>query len=266
MPEDRPCSLAGLAAFLGCPRRGDDGNATLRYDTLSECAIGGARFTYLFRGKMMHQRRPRDGRTEEDDLHNGFFEGCARAGAWPDALVFSVGSHEAACAHAHAHAHACIHLDSQPAACAHAHVYLYQAIAWGKGPLPDYDLVRLQHDTRELLSWLRDRLGFGGRLLWYKPQSLGRYHSRNHSIRTFYDQAAQLMHQTFVRWRDERPDPALQLADFYQTTAGQRTFDGGHYHDLVPFHVNVLLHMLCHDAGDHDRYHIRAPSPNSGKR
>ena len=43
----------------------------------------------------MHQRRPRDGRTEEDDLHNGFFEGCARAGAWPDALVFSVGSHEA---------------------------------------------------------------------------------------------------------------------------------------------------------------------------
>ena len=88
-------SLAGLAAFLGCPRRGDDGNATLRYDTLSECVIGGARFTYLFRGKMMHQRRPRDGRTEEDDLHNGFFEGCARAGAWPDALVFSVGSHEA---------------------------------------------------------------------------------------------------------------------------------------------------------------------------
>ena len=94
-------SLAGLAAFLGCPRRGDDGNATLRYDTLSECAVGGARFTYLFRGKMMHQRRPRDGRTEEDDLHNGFFEGCASAGAWPDALVFSVGSHEAACAHAH---------------------------------------------------------------------------------------------------------------------------------------------------------------------
>ena len=123
-----PCSLAGLAAFLGCPRR-NTSNATALYDTLSECAVGGARFTYLFRGKMMHQRRPRIGRTEEDDLHNGFFEDCARAGAWPDALVFSVGSHE--------------------------------ALAWGKGPLPDYDLVRLQHDTRELLAWLRDRLGLG---------------------------------------------------------------------------------------------------------
>ena len=124
----RPCSLAGLAAFLGCPHR-NTSNATALYDTLNECAVGGARFTYLFRGKMMHQRRPRIGRTEEDDLHNGFFEGCARAGAWPDALVFSVGSHE--------------------------------ALAWGKGPLPDYDLVRLQHDTRELLAWLRDRLGLG---------------------------------------------------------------------------------------------------------
>ena len=163
------------------------------------------------------------------------------------------------CSHAHAHAHA----------------HVSQALAWGKGPLPDYDLVRLQHDTRELLSWLRDRLGFSGRLLWYKPQYLSprlgsitaAQVARNHSIRTFYEQAAQLMHQTFVRWRDERPDPALQLADFYQTTAGQRTFAGGHYHGLVPFHVNVLLHMLCHDAaGGHDRYHVHVPSPNSGKR
>ena len=72
--------------------------------------------------------------------------------------------------------------------------------------------------------------------------------ARNHSIRTFYEQAAELMHQTFVRWRYERPDPALQLADFYQTTAGQRTVAGGHYHGLVPFHVNVLLHLLCHDG------------------
>ena len=45
-------------------------------------------------------------------------------------------------------------------------MHVDQAPAWGKGPLPDYDLVRLQHDTRELLSWLRDRLGIepGGRL------------------------------------------------------------------------------------------------------
>ena len=172
-----------------------------------------------------------------------------------------------------ARAHACIY---QPAARAHAHAHActYQALAWGKGPLPDYDLVRLQHDTRELLSWLRDRLGFSGRLLWYKPQYLSprlgsitaAQVARNHSIRTFYEQAAELMHHTFVRWRDQRPDPALQLADFYQTTAGQRTVAGGHYHGLVPFHVNVLLHLLCHDADGHDRYHAHVPSTNAGKR
>lgn len=196
-------------------------DATTRYDTLNECRIGGARVTYLFRSKMMRQRRPRHCRTAEDDLHDGFFQACARSGVWPDALIFSVGSHE--------------------------------ALTWSKGPLPTYDLGELQQDSRDFLSWLRDGLSFTGRLIWWKPPFLSSQLGpvtvaqvkSNSSVRTFYEQAAALMHQTFVQWRDERQDSSLQLADFYQTTRGRRTVSGGHYLDLAPFHSNVLLHLLC---------------------
>ena len=211
----------GIAAFLGCPVQEKQDDA-VRYDTLNECSLAGARITYLFRGKMMRQRRPRFCRTAEDDLHDAFFNESARLGVWPDALIFSVGSHE--------------------------------AISWGKGPLPTYDLGELQQDTHDFLSWLRDGLGFAGRLVWWKPPYLStqlgpisaQQVNRNRTVRTFYEQAASLMHEQFVQWRTERPDPALQLADFYQTTVGRRTVAGGHYHDLAPFHYNVLLHLLCH--------------------
>jgi hypothetical protein len=151
-------------------------------------------------------------------------------------------------------------------------MHVDQAPAWGKGPLPDYDLVRLQHDTRELLSWLRDRLGFGGRLLWYKPQYLSSQLgsitaaqvARNHSIRTVYDASgrADAMHHRCTRplfemsRRAARPwgptPPSSSRTSNRRPPANARWRAATTTRPVVPFHVNVLLSSamsMTDDAG-----------------
>ena len=210
-----------FSAFLGCPTY-QGKSAAVRYDEFHECQASSARVSYLFRNKMMRQRKPREDRTEEDDLHTNFFVNSSRSGSWPDVLVLSIGMHE--------------------------------AFAWDKRPLPepkDLDLGRLAADTRDFLALLLDELRFPGQLVWWKPPYLANnqgpgVHNQLReypAVRGFYEQAAETMQQLFAERKKVRPD--IQLADFYQTTRGRKAVSGGHYHDLAPFHNNVLLNLVC---------------------
>ncbi|CAI5504947.1 unnamed protein product [Closterium sp. Naga37s-1] len=96
------------------------------------------RVTYLFRGKMAHQRHPEENATEERDLNNKFLESFKQPGGQqPDFLIMSIGAHE--------------------------------VIGWNRRPPPDLDVATFKKDTEELLQLLRGSYNREkGMLLWWK--------------------------------------------------------------------------------------------------
>ncbi|CAI5533562.1 unnamed protein product [Closterium sp. Naga37s-1] len=96
------------------------------------------RVTYLFRGKMAHQRHPEENATEERDLNNKFLESFKQPGGQqPDFLIMSIGAHE--------------------------------VIGWNRRPPPDLDVATFKKDTEELLQLLRASYNREkGMLLWWK--------------------------------------------------------------------------------------------------
>ncbi|CAI5461151.1 unnamed protein product [Closterium sp. Yama58-4] len=96
------------------------------------------RVTYLFRGKMAHQRHPEENATEERDLNNKFLESFKQPGGQqPDFLIMSIGAHE--------------------------------VIGWNRRPPPDLDVATFKKDMEELLQLLRGSYNREkGMLLWWK--------------------------------------------------------------------------------------------------
>ena len=196
-------------------------NATQgRYANVQSCMSDYTNVSYLFRGKMMRQRTPRHGYTEEDDVHNDFLRECALTGRWPDVLIYSVGVHE--------------------------------AINWDKTVKPHANLTEgnlslreLAADTNNFLHMLRKELKFKGTLVWWKPVALDRILFPWRDVQDWYIAASHLMHQRFIHEADRLSPPTL-FADFQQTTAKHvRSYGGGHFPHLVYFHNNVLLNTMC---------------------
>lgn len=103
------------------------------YDEMLECENESFRITYLFRGKVMHQRRPRTNATEESDLHNNFLKSFK-----PDILVMNVGIHE--------------------------------AIGWTGRPRPSLNFTEFISDTKEFFDFLPQV--FNGSLYFWKGHDL----------------------------------------------------------------------------------------------
>lgn len=103
------------------------------YDDTLKCQYKSFKISYLFRGKVMHQRRPRANKTEEADLHNSFLNTSK-----PDILVMNVGVHE--------------------------------AIGWTGRPRPSLNVTEFFLDTNEFFEFLP--LVFNGSLIFWRGHDL----------------------------------------------------------------------------------------------
>lgn len=117
--------------------------------------------SYLFRGKIMHQRHPRKGMTPEDDVHNDIFKAWKQSKEMPDIFVFMIGAHEAK--------------------------------GWTGRPQADLDIDILKKDTEEFLSWFFNDLGFKGKTIFLKSHRM----TEAKNIVQFYESAISTMADMF---------------------------------------------------------------------
>ncbi|CAI7799776.1 unnamed protein product [Closterium sp. NIES-54] len=174
------------------------------------------RVTYLFRGKMAHQRHPEENATEERDLNNKFLESFKQPGGQqPDFLIMSVGAHE--------------------------------VIGWNRRPPPDLDVATFKKDTEELLQLLRASYNREkGMLLWWKAHYIwpGKVTGQDYFTVRQYHEIYQ--DYSYKRFQEE----GYTTADFYQTTEDRPELiwkpDGVHYgSEALAVHSKILANILC---------------------
>lgn len=157
----------------------------------------------------MHQRAPRDGRLEEDDIHNEFLKKNSKD---IDVLVMSVGSHE--------------------------------AMAWSHAPQLSLNITELEQDTDEFIDYLYNKLKFRQKLVWWK----GHYFPSTTTATVFHPAARVFLDDAYAVMLEKFRKKGSLLADFYQTTIGKGLSSPGHgihYPDLAKFHANILLNAIC---------------------
>ncbi|CAI5469897.1 unnamed protein product [Closterium sp. Yama58-4] len=174
------------------------------------------RVTYLFRGKMAHQRHPEENATEERDLNNKFLESFKQPGGQqPDFLIMSIGAHE--------------------------------VIGWNRRPPPDLDVATFKKDTEELLQLLRGSYNRDkGMLLWWKAHYIwpGKVTGQDYFTVRQYHEIYQ--DYSYKRFQEE----GYTTADFYQTTEDRPELiwkpDGVHYgSEALAVHSKILANILC---------------------
>ncbi|GJP78438.1 hypothetical protein CLOP_g8735 [Closterium sp. NIES-67] len=172
------------------------------------------RITYLFRGKMAHQRHPIAGVPPERDLNNDFLEAFRDSSAkQPDTMVMSIGAHE--------------------------------VIGWTRRPPPDLDLRTFKRDTEEAIALLNGTFT-KGRLVWWKAHYIwpGKVQGQDYfTVRTFHE-----LYQAYAYRR--MAEQGYTMMDLYQTTKDRydQVFrgDGAHYVGLcLKLHVQILANTLC---------------------
>ncbi|CAI7859474.1 unnamed protein product, partial [Closterium sp. NIES-53] len=172
------------------------------------------RITYLFRGKMAHQRHPIAGVPPERDLNNDFLEAFRDPEAkQPDTMVMSIGAHE--------------------------------VIGWTRRPPPDLDLRTFKRDTEEAIALLNGTFT-RGRLVWWKAHYIwpGKVTGQDYfTVRTFHE-----LYQAYAFRR--MAQQGYTMMDLYQTTKDRydQVFrgDGAHYVGLcLKLHVQILANTLC---------------------
>ncbi|GJP81530.1 hypothetical protein CLOP_g11672 [Closterium sp. NIES-67] len=172
------------------------------------------RITYLFRGKMAHQRHPIAGVPPERDLNNDFLEAFRDPSAkQPDTMVMSIGAHE--------------------------------VIGWTRRPPPDLDLRTFKRDTEEAIALLNGTFT-KGRLVWWKAHYIwpGKVQGQDYfTVRTFHE-----LYQAYAYRR--MAQQGYTMMDLYQTTKDRydQVFrgDGAHYVGLcLKLHVQILANTLC---------------------
>ncbi|GJP40626.1 hypothetical protein CLOM_g286 [Closterium sp. NIES-68] len=174
------------------------------------------RVTYLFRGKMAHQRHPEENTTEERDLNNKFLQSFKQPGGQqPDFLIMSMGAHE--------------------------------VIGWNRRPPPDLDVATFKKDTEELLQLLRGTYNRDkGMLLWWKAHYIwpGKVTGKDYfTVRQYHE-----IYQAYAYKRFQ--EEGYTTADFYQTTEDRPELiwkpDGVHYgSEALAVHSKILANTLC---------------------
>ncbi|CAI5466578.1 unnamed protein product, partial [Closterium sp. Yama58-4] len=172
------------------------------------------RITYLFRGKMAHQRHPIAGVPPERDLNNDFLEAFRDSNVkQPDTMVMSIGAHE--------------------------------VIGWTRRPPPDLDLRTFKRDTEEAIALLNSTFT-RGQLVWWKAHYIwpGKVVGQDYfTVRTFHE-----LYQAYAFRR--MAQQGYTMMDLYQTTKDRydQVFrgDGAHYVGLcLKLHVQILANTLC---------------------